>query len=219
MACDLINAWKSADTCKLTMAGTGDQMYLFDKKAWLKRIAEAKNARTSGITMSSLPTPGKGGWYGKNAEGAEDAEAVAKMQLLKGYLVGVDIKTDSGEVTGTKDEGSQASSQAVSFVVDDNIEDFNETAHAMRFTDFGAFVPRANGGYYVVLSAFKSARFSNSFTTGTTYDSDHGHTVTVTAAPTDYDVCFWDPGEDLYTWCKGVDQTTVSPEARFRTDE
>lgn len=215
MACDLINAWKSTENCKLTMAGTGDQMYIFDKKAWLKRITEAKSAG-KGITTASIPEPGKGGWYGKNAEGQEDAEAVAKMELLRGFLVGIDIKTDSGEVTGTKDEGSQASSQAVNFVVDGNIEDFNETAHAMRFTDFGALVPRSNGGYYVVLSAFKSARFSNSFTTGTTYDSDHGHTVTVTAAPTEYDVCFWDPGEDLYTWCKDV--TTSSP-GTFRSED
>lgn len=178
MACNLKSALKDKTTCKLTMAGTGDRAFFFDK---------ADLYGDDGI----LPVPGEGGKY--------DASAFAALQ---GKLVAVDIKPDSGQVTSAKTAETEANSQVGTFVVTDNIDNFNETAHALAFIDFGVIIPKVGGGYYIVMSPYKKTKIENNYDSGTTYDSDHGFTVTVTAAPVEYAVTTWTPetSVDLLTW-------------------
>lgn len=183
MACNLKSALKNQTTCKLAMAGTGDRVYFFDKA----------NLLTQDVT--SYPEPGDGGVY---PEGAFD--------LLQGHLYAVDIKTDSGQVTSSKGAEVEANSQVGTFVVTDNIDAFNQTAHALGFIDFGCFIPRVGGGYYVIMSPYKKTKMENNYDSGTTYDSDHGFTVTVTAAPSEYAITTWNPVSednkpvDLMSW-------------------
>lgn len=185
MACNLKSALKDKNNCKLTMAGTGDRVFFFDKNDLYGEDG-------------ALPVPGDGGKY--------EANAFANLQ---GKLYAVDIKTDSGQVTSAKTAEVEANSQIGTFVVADNIDAFNETAHALAFMDFGCFIPRVGGGYYVIMSPYKKTKLENNYDSGTTYDSDHGFTATVTAAPCEYAVTTWTPenNADLYTWCADYEAT------------
>ena len=195
--CNVVSAIKAADTCKPSMAGTGDKAYFFDKAEWLKRIS---TEGATGITTKSLPVPGKNGKLEVDETGQPDAEAKAKMLLLKNFLYKADIKIDSGQVTSESAEGNEANMQKVLFVVDGNVDAFNELAHSLNLIDFGAIIPRVGGGYYVVYSPYKRTQLNNAYDSGTTWDSDHGFTAQVSASPCDYAYTFWEPEDDLDTW-------------------
>lgn len=180
MGCNLKSALKDKTTCKLSLAGTGDRAFFFDK---------ADLYGEDGV----LPEPGDGGKY-----------AAADFAPLQGKLVAVDIKSNSGQVTSSKTAETEANSQVGTFVCTDNIDGFNELAHALAFIDFGCLIPRVGGGYYVIMSPYKKTTLENNYDSGTTYDSDHGFTVTVTAAPSEYSITTWTPATnvDLLTWCE-----------------
>lgn len=196
------------------MAGTGDQAFAIDKDLWLQKIAEAAKVEGSKIKSISIPEPGFGGVYGAGeTKGSKDEEVLAKMEILKGMLHGYDIKTDSGEVTSESGEDQQANTCSVKFLIDNNTMDWNEAARVLKQKNFGFVIPDPNGGYFVVLSPVKTAKLNNAFTSGTTWDSEHGHTATVSAAPCTYAECHWYPGadvenldtakcDDLKTWCE-----------------
>ena len=205
MSCKYINAFKNAESCKITMAGTGDRVYFFDKDEWTTAISNAikggadapESVEEGSITTEGLPEPGYKGFYGLKDDGTDDEEVIAKLNLLNGKdvtLWAVDIKTDSGQVTSEKSDTNEASSQVGTFVVADNIENFNELAHTLAFVDYGCLIPRVGGGFYVVMSPYKKPTLSNNYDSGTTYDSDHGFTATVTASPCEYGVTFMPDG-------------------------
>lgn len=173
MACDLLSALKDAKRCKIAMAGTGDRVYFFDKEVL-------------STTDGSIPEPGDGGVYAPEA-----------FNSLQGTLAAVDIKTDSGQVTSEKGADNEANSLVGTFVVADNVEKFNELEHALRFKDFGVFIPKVGGGFYVIMSPWKKTTIESNYDSGTTYDSDHGFTVTCTAAPAEYGITTWAPEGDI----------------------
>lgn len=196
MACNLLNALKQDKKCKITMAGTGDRVYFFDKNDLLDG------------GQISLPEPDDKGVYEEKA-----------FDNLNGKLAAVDIKTDSGQVTSEKGADNEANSQVGTFVVADNVEDFNELEHALRFKDFGCFIPKVGGGYYVIMSPYKKTTIESNYDSGTTYDSDHGFTVTVTAAPAEFSVTTWYPkaegkNVELKTWAipESTDTPATEPE-------
>lgn len=179
--CNLVSALKDAEKCKITLAGTGDRVFFFDKDELLTKMEGGK-----------LPEPDESGVY------AEDAFA-----NLQGILAAVDIKPDSGQVTSAKSAEVDASSQVGTFIVRDNIEAFNKLEHTLRFKDFGCLIPKPGGGYYVIMSPYKKTTLESNYDSGTTYDSDHGFTVTATAAPVEFGITTWTPAAsvpDLTAW-------------------
>ncbi len=179
--CNLKSALKDSGRCKINMAGTGDRAFFFDKDELIAAIVGHK-----------LPEPGADGKY------AEDA-----FVKLQGLLAAVDIKPNSGQVTSEKGAENEASSQVGTFVVCDNIDAFNELEHALRFKDFGCLIPKVGGGFYVIMSPYKKTQLESNYDSGTTYDSDHGFTVTLTAAPSEFGVTTWTPATgtpDLTDW-------------------
>lgn len=197
MSCNFNNAFKDSKSCAIAMAGTGDRVYFFDKDKWLTSINNAADDESdSSITTKGFPKPGYEGFYGNNDDGSDDdKEVIAKLNLLNNTnLWAVDIKTDSGQVTSEKSADNEASSQVGTFVVADNIEAFNELAHTLAFVDYGVIIPRVGGGFYVVMSPYKKTTLENNYDSGTTFDSDHGFTATVTASPSEYGVTFLPDG-------------------------
>ena len=194
MACNLLNALKDAKRCKIAMAGTGDRVVFFDKDALLQKITEDPEGKYG----SALPEPGVGGIYPPDC-------AFMALEGLE-TLAAVDIKTDSGQVTSEKGAENEANSLVGTFVVADNIDNFTQVEHTLRFQNFGAFIPRIGGGYYVIMSPYKKTTLESNFDSGTTYDSDHGFTVTLTAAPAEFGVTTWFPKDskgnpiDISAW-------------------
>lgn len=192
MACDLLNAYAATgNSCKISMAGTGTRAYLFLRDEWKAKIddrVKRKPPHVPNPQTYGLPTPGKYGIYGLDKNGNYDTDAVIKLMLLDLYAI--DIKTDSGQVTSEKGEDNKAASQIGQFVIDGNIEAFNEIARSLAFKDFGMIIPKVGGGYYVVMSPWKSAKLQNAYDSGTTFDSDHGFTAQVSASPCEYGVTY-----------------------------
>lgn len=184
--CNLNSALKNADKCKLDLAGTGDRVFFFDKEAFLAKIAAANEG------VGKYPEPDESGAY------AEDAFA-----QLEGLLAAVDIKPNSGQVTSSKGAEINAGSSVGTFVVVDNVPEFNKLEHSLRFKDFGCLIPKTDGSFYVIMSPYKKTTIESNYDSGTTYDSDHGFTVTVTAAPVEFGITTWKPADsipDLSAW-------------------
>lgn len=139
-----------------------------------------------------------------------ESEAAFKANAfdsLKGKLIAVDIKEQSGQVTSESTPDGGGFSNVCTFTVAKNMEKFAFNLRTLNNVKFGAFCPDGTGGYYAFYSVMGSATISNSGDSGNTFDSEHGHTTTVTAAPMYYPMMKFNPvGEDdkpinLDEWC------------------
>lgn len=152
----------------LAMPGTGDTIYVFD---------------IDDCFGEDVPEPSDG--TGTNTEGFYDAGKFL-AGITKGRVIAIDIKADSGQVTSEKNEDNEGRSLVGTAVVDHSIDDFSKIDEAMAFRNIGVLFPDNAGDYYVIMSAYKRTQYTCNYDSGTTYDSDHGFTITFTCNPVLY---------------------------------
>lgn len=168
------------ETCENDYAGVGDRVY-FARKADLtaKPTIEDFNPDTNEYKA-------------------------AAFNDLQGKMYAIDIKPDSGQVTGEGAEGVEGHSNVGTFVVNKNVDAAVAVLRNARMLDCVWFIPDNKGKYYVLYSSAKKARVATNYDSGTTYDSDHGVTATVTVAPCEFVECKWAPATgDLDEWLAG----------------
>lgn len=153
----------------LAMPGTGDTIYVFDIDACFPDGAPSPQDATKD----------------SNTEGFYDA-ATFKKGLQKGSVIAIDIKADSGQVTSEKNEDNEGRSLVGTAIVDHSIDDFSAIDEAMAFSNIGVLFPDNAGDFYVIMSPFKRTQYTCNYDSGTTYDSDHGFTITFTCSPVLY---------------------------------
>lgn len=152
--------YDSNSRCSMTMPGTGDTIYVFD---------------IDDTFGDAIPNPGDDGFY----TAAQFANILKSRQALHK----IDIKSDSGQVTSEKGEDTEGRSLVGTAIVDHNIVKFQAMDEAMSFRNMGALFPDNNGNYYVIMSSYKRTQYTSNYDSGTTYDSDHGFTITFTVSP------------------------------------
>lgn len=179
MNCNFRNVKVDGSNCKSDFAGVGDSVFFF-------KVSD----------LASMPS---------DDDFDEDTNCYAAdtFASLEGHLYRVDIKQDSGKVESQKSDNGDGYTHTGTFVVEKNIDQFSVMAHSLGLVEFGAFIPDNSGKYHVVFNPHKRVKFGNSFTTGDTFDSEHGHTVTITSAPMEYPTVKWAPGDNvnLTEWC------------------
>lgn len=169
MACKLINVKNKITDCEENFSGVGSRIYFF--------ICD---------DLKTMP---------KRSE-TEAAFTPDSFKELNGKLIAVDIKEQSGQVTSESTPDGGGFSNVCTFTVAKNMEKYAFDLRTLNNVKFGAFCPDGTGGYYVFYSVMGSATMTNSGDTGNTYDSDHGHTTTLTAAPMYYPMMKWNPVDD-----------------------
>lgn len=167
--CNLKSVILSGESCETNYAGVGDRVYFglksdLDKKPTIDDFETGKNCYKS-----------------------------SAFSDLQGKLYAIDIKADSGQVTGEGAEGVEGHSNVGTFVVDKNVDDAVAVLRSARMLDTIWFIPDGKGKYYVLYSATKKAKVADNYDSGTTYDSDHGLTVTITVAPCEFAECKYAP--------------------------
>lgn len=191
MNCNLKNLIQDANNCNSNYAGTGDRAYFFKK---------------SDLTTKPTSDDFK--------EGTNEYESTAfPYSDLNGKLYAIDIKSGSGQVTGEDAEGVDGYSNVGTFVVDKNLDAAAAVLRTTKMIDVVWFIPDGKGKFYVLYSPYKKVQQTSPFDSGTTYDSDHGHTVTLTVAPCEFNECKWAPDSahaDLDTWLAGSESGSGS---------
>lgn len=177
ISCNLLNVTRKKSACDKPMfAGTGDRIYVFEMERF----------------KDGIPSP-CGGLYntddilnGISKEGDSDRY---QDNGIQGHCYAIDIKPDSGQVTSEKAEGSDFRTLTGTAVIDHHVNDFLAVDRAIAGSNIGVLIPDGSGYFYVLMSPFgKRTKYSSNYDSGTTYDSDHGFTITFTVAPV-YSAC------------------------------
>lgn len=159
--CNLKSVTKRTSSCSKPMfSGTGDRIYVFNIDDFV----------------------GEDGEYLSPTAGMYDASAVAGA--LSNKCFAIDIKQDSGQVTSEKAEGSDFRQITATAIVDHSQDEFMAIDRAIAGSNVGVLIPDNSGSFYVVASPFgKETKYTSNFDSGTTYDSDHGFTITFVVSP------------------------------------
>lgn len=175
MACNFSDVILDASVCESDFGGVGDRVYLFNVADLTERPSQddIKDDNTYDSTA---------------------------FNTLRGKLYAVDIRENSGQVTSQKSENGDGFAVTGTFVVHKHLDEFAALARTLSLVNFGCFIPDNKGKYYVLYSEYKRTKFGNAFDSGTTYDSEHGHTVTVEVAPMEYPTVKFAPADNLDDW-------------------
>ena len=153
----------AGQTCTFVPAGTGDRIYVFD-----------------------LDDPALSGLIGLEPDGTGFYDTDTFKSVLNQRIFPIDIKSDSGQVTSEKAEDQQGRTLTGTAVIDHNIDKFLAIDAAMGFMNLGVIIPMDSTKCYVIMSPYKRVKYSSNYDSGTTYDSDHGFTITFTVSPVIY---------------------------------
>ena len=102
------------------------------------------------------------------------------------------LKRQSGKVTATSTPSGGGFTNTFTGVIAANMDQMSFLARALNNSeDWGAMIGDGMGGYYVLYDPTFGISFSMESDTGDTPESDHGHTITISAGPMKYPLAKW----------------------------
>jgi hypothetical protein len=102
-------------------------------------------------------------------------------------------KKQTVQITATANEGAKGYNVQMMFTVDKDVMNAAQVFRVLKNRgDVIFFAENPAGGYYVVYDPHFGTEIVNNYDTGTTPDSDMGHTVTVTCNPCPFALTSWD---------------------------
>lgn len=102
-------------------------------------------------------------------------------------------KKQTVQITATANEGAKGYNVQLMFTVDKDVMNAAQVFRVLKNRgDVIFFAENPAGGYYVVYDPHFGTEIANNYDTGTTPDSDMGHTVTVTCNPCPFALTSWD---------------------------
>lgn len=165
-ACELKDIGLADAGCGEYFSGLGNRIYVFFPE-----------------DLEAAPT------YEEN--GAAFATAAFKFKTQKGANE-IKIKKQSAHLSSQGNPGAKGYNNTLEFVID---KDLDNAAQLLRIVknrgDAVWMVDCPEGGYYVVYDPVYGTEVNSNFDSGTTPDSDNGHTVTVTSNPNRYPITKW----------------------------
>ena len=174
MACNFIKVGSSATSCKESFSGVGSIIYAFTK---------------SDLEQANL-TPAY----------SDLAAEYTATSFAKCPVVPIAVKAQTGQVTATSNADGGGFQTVYTGRIANDVYKMAAVARIMNNrSDWGLLVPtgktNADGlkTYYVVYDPSFDTMFEDSYDTGNTPDSDHGHTITVTCGPMLYPAPTWTP--------------------------
>lgn len=177
MGCTLNHVIIDTKECEENFSGVGSRIFLF----LMSDLADVEDETTHVVTPK---------WARSETKAEFTPES---FKSLQGKLFAIDIKEQSGKVTSESTPNGGGFSNVLAFTVAKAMAAYAFDLRTLNNVKFGAFISDGKGGYYAFVSVFDSCQISNSGDTGDTFDSDHGHTTTITAAPMYYPFMRWCP--------------------------
>ena len=104
----------------------------------------------------------------------------------------ITLKRQSGKVTSTSTPNGGGFVNTFTGVVASNMDQMSLLARTLNNNpEWGAMVGAGSGEYYVLYDPTFGVSFSMESDSGDTPDSDHGHTITISAGPMLYPMAKW----------------------------
>jgi len=166
-ACQFVNVGGAAASCIENFSGIGTSVYVFsgDDLATANLSPEYEDEKAE-YTPASF-------------------DGVALHRIV--------IKSQSGKVTHQSNANAGGFNNIFTGLVANDMEKMALMARTMNnLQNWGLLVPDGAGKMYVIYAKDFDLKFEMSGDTGDTPDSDHGHTLTVTAGPCRYPFVKWD---------------------------
>ena len=159
----------SAQNCQENYSGIGTSVYIF-----------------SGDDLAAV-SPAANPAY------EEDKAEYTKASFDGVALHRIVIKSQSGKITHSNNPNGGGFNNIFTGLVANDMENMSLMARPMNnLNNWGLLVPDGSGKMYVIYAKDFDLKFEMSGDTGDTPDSDHGHTLTVTAGPCRYPFVKWD---------------------------
>ena len=166
MACEFMDV-VSGTSCEENFSGVGMTLYIF-KKTDLE--AEPK--------------------YADDKAGFTDATDFKFKNGAGAYKI--TLKRQSGKVTSTSTPNGGGFVNTFTGVVASNMDQMSLLARTLNNNpDWGAMVGAGSGEYYVLYDPTFGVSFNLESDSGDTPESDHGHTITISAGPMLYPMAKW----------------------------
>lgn len=167
VSCDLKDIAQAAAGCSEQYAGLGNTVYVA-----LPEDLEAKPE------------------YEETGEAAFATTAFTFAATKGAYKIR--CKKQTVQITSTANEGARGYNVQLMFTVDKDVMNAAQVFRVLKNKgDAIFFVQNPAGGYYVVYDPDFGTELVNNYDTGTTPDSDMGHTVTVTCNPCPFALTSW----------------------------
>ena len=166
LSCDLQDIGQAAAGCEEQFAGIGNQIYVAYPED-LEAAPEYEEGKAEFTSASFTFKSQKGAWKFR-------------------------IKKQTGQITATGNEGAKGYNVQLMFTIDKDVENAAQVLRILKNRgDAIFFAENPSGGYYVVYDPIFGTEVNNNYDSGTTPDSDSGHTVTVTSNPNRYSLTTW----------------------------
>lgn len=175
MACELFSVGVNAD-CKENFSGVGNY-FLIASKAALASAAPEYDNKEAKFTADSFKGTGN-----------------ANVKVVK-----VKIVADTGQVTSESNANAGGFNNVFTCRVGKDMKKMSALARILNNADdYYVFVPTGNTNeYYVIGDPNRAIQFQDSFDSGNTPDSDHGHTLTFTVNAGLYPAATWTGAVDI----------------------
>ena len=166
VTCDLMDIAQSAAGCGEQFSGLGNTVYVSYPEDLISRPSyDADNASFSADSFSFRE--GRGAWCFR-------------------------IKKHSGRIQATGNKGAKGWNISATFTIDRDVINASKVLRILKNRgDAIFFFENPSGGYFVVYDPVFGTEVNSSYDSGTTPDSDSGHTVTVTCDPCRFPLVSW----------------------------
>lgn len=170
MACDLLTVAMGLDAkCEEQFAGMPDYIYI------------------------GIPVASKVAYQHEiQVENTEETNYFTDASFDELSVIGVGIKTESGEHTYKSNGANAGFETVISGLVEDDLDRMAVLERTLNNRhDWAAFFPDGNGNMFVCYAPGYKNKFEVSGTSGKERDSEKGDTITITASPMKYGRCKW----------------------------
>ena len=164
--CDLMNIASQAAGCKEQFSGLGNNVYVaYPEDFTFKPLYDSGNAEFTSDSFTFKP--GRGAWSFR-------------------------IKKQTGQIQATGNEGAKGWNISANFTIDRDVINASKVLRILKNRgDAIFFFENPSEGYFVVYDPTFGTEVNSNYDSGTTPDSDTGHTVTVTCNPCRYPLTSW----------------------------
>lgn len=184
MACEFVNVGGTSQSCAENYSGIGTAVYLFSGDDL--------------VTANATP------------EYADDKAEYTSDSFSGVALKRIIIKSQSGKVTYSSNPNAGGFNNIFTGVVANDMDNMSLNLRAMNnLTNWGLLVPDGTGKMYVIYAKDFDLQLQAEGDTGDTPDSDHGHTLTITAGPCRYPFVKWN-GKVEASLAEGVQSYTAT---------
>lgn len=168
LSCNLMDIAQASAGCSEQYAGLGNTVYVVLPEDLSAKPEYDETGKAAFSTSAFTFSEGKGAYK-------------------------IRCKKQTVQITATANEGARGYNVQLMFTVDKDVKNAAQVFRVLKNKGDAIFlVENPAGGFYVVYDPDFGTELVNNYDTGTTPDSDMGHSVTVTCNPCPFALTSWD---------------------------